>query len=79
MLNQEKQRFERYALPVAGGIVGTAAISQPAQAQSAGGIADVSTMVTTLGTVAGAVVTVVLFAMGVRLAIKIVNRLTVKG
>jgi hypothetical protein len=78
MLNQEKQRRERYALPVAGGIIGTAAISQPAQAQSAG-IADVSAMVTTLGTVAGAVVTVVLFAMGVRLAIKIVNRLTVKG
>lgn len=45
----------------------------------AAGIADVEAMVGSLGTIAGAVTTVVVGAMGVRYAIKLVNRVAVKG
>jgi len=42
-------------------------------------LTSITTMVTSLGTLAGAVTTVVLGAMVVRLGIKFVNRMAVKG
>lgn len=52
------------------------AASQPSDAA---GIADVTAMVGDLGSIAAAITTVVLGAMGVRYAIKLVNRVAVKG
>ena len=52
--------------------------SAPAQAQDAS-VDDVSSMVSSVGAITGVATSVVLGAMGVRLAIKQVNRLTVKG
>lgn len=54
-------------------------VDVPANAQSTGGIADINAMVTSLGTIAAGVTTVILGAMVVRLGIKFVNRMTVKG
>jgi hypothetical protein len=42
-------------------------------------VADVTTMVTSLGGITTAVIAVIIAAMTARLAIKMVNRLTVKG
>lgn len=74
-------------LVLAGAAVSTAAIAYelPASAQSSGttdanaNITSVSTMITSLGGIAAAVTVVVLGAMGVRMAIKLVNRVGVKG
>lgn len=64
-----------------GAAVGFSLISQPAQAQTASNtaVSDINAMVTSLGTIAAGVTTVVLAAMVVRLGIKFVNRMTVKG
>lgn len=53
----------------------------PTYAQTAptGGVADVSTTVTSLGGISAAITTIVLGAMGVRMAIKLVNRVATKG
>ena len=59
----------------------TAFISVPANAQTteASGIDDVASTVDSLGGIAGAAATIVILAMGVRLAIKQVNRVMTKG
>lgn len=59
---------------VAGGIV--LASSQPAKADT---IADISALVTSLSTITGAAAGVIVLAMGVRIAVKQVNRLMSKG
>ena len=50
-----------------------------AQTTTTGGVADVNATVTSLGGVAAAITTIVLGAMGVRMAIKLVNRVATKG
>lgn len=71
---------------VAGGLLGytlyTSACPDSAFAQSAPGqqaVTDVTAMMTSLATLAGVVTAVVLGAMGVRMAIKLVNRMATKG
>ena len=59
-----------------GATMGTPVMAQNTQAS---GIADVGTTVDTLAGIAGAAATVVIVAMGVRLAIKQVNRVMTKG
>lgn len=56
-------------------------VGQSAQAQTAPtvGVTDVQNSVNSLGTLANVTVPIVLVAFGVRLAIKLVNRMTVKG
>lgn len=68
-------------LVVAGAAIAASAITLelPAQAATTGSVDDVSAMVTSLGGIAAAVTAVVLGAMGVRMAIKLVNRVGVKG
>lgn len=52
----------------------------PTYAQTApAGITEVSNTVTSLGGIAAAITTIVLGAMGVRMAIKLVNRVATKG
>ena len=53
--------------------------SSPVRANENSAIDDVTAMVTSIGTITGVATGVVLGAMGVRLAIKQVNRLTTKG
>jgi hypothetical protein len=74
----QRSKISRSDLLIASGVgVGLAAtVPLPA---SAAGVEDVSSMITTLGGVAAAVTIVVLGAMGVRMAIKLVNRVSVKG
>lgn len=61
-------------------VVATVAADSPLLAQTASTpISDVSSMITSLGGIAAAVTVVVLGAMGVRMAIKLVNRVSVKG
>lgn len=68
--------FKKY-LPAAAGVAGTSVlVSQAAFAQE---VADVEEAVGDLAGVATAVVAVVLGVMGVRIAIKLVNRLSAKG
>jgi hypothetical protein len=63
----------------AAGLLGSSLLS-PAQASgTATPIEQVEGMVTDVGTIAGASVVVVLGAMGARVAIKLVNRVAVKG
>jgi hypothetical protein len=67
---------------VAGAALGSAvlAATQPASAATdTGTLDDVTAMVTSLGGIAAVVTGVVLGAMGVRMAIKLVNRISVKG
>lgn len=67
---------------LAAGAIGSTAliVESPVMAQTAStGVTDITAMVTSLGTLAGAVTAVVLGAMVVRLGIKFVNRMTVKG
>lgn len=63
------------------GAIGTSALilESPVLAQAATPISDITAMVNSLGTLAGVTTTVVLGAMVVRLGIKFVNRMTVKG
>lgn len=62
---------------------GAVALESPVFAQTTttpnSNIDNVSTMITSLGGIAAAVTVVVLGAMGVRMAIKLVNRVGVKG
>jgi hypothetical protein len=66
------------ASTLVGGTVLASQILQPANAAPAD-LADVTGTITALTALAGAAVAVALLPMGVRLAIKTVNRLTVKG
>lgn len=70
------------ALTAASAVVGSgAAVAfavQPANAAPPD-LTDISGTVTALGGIAAAAVTVVLGAMGARIAIKLINRVTVKG
>lgn len=78
-LSSRSEKLTRYGLPLFGGVVVTSAfIEQPANAQSVG-VQNVSDTVTSVGTVNAIAIPIVLVAMGVRLAIKLVNRLSVKG
>lgn len=62
-----------------GGVAGSTIVT-PVMAQTASDpVQQTTSMVNSLGTLAGVVTTVVLGAMVVRLAIKFVNRMTVKG
>ena len=63
-----------------GGAATVALVSQPAMAQTANAsITEVSDTIGLLAGVGGAAATVAITVMGVRLAIKQVNRATVKG
>lgn len=62
---------------IAAGVAGVTASVTPIPAHAS--VNDVSSMITSLGGIAAAVTTVVLGAMGVRYAIKLVNRVGVKG
>lgn len=64
-----------------GGATGISAFvlsESPVLAQTSG-VSEINSMVASLGTLAGTVTAVVLGAMIVRLGIKFVNRMTVKG
>lgn len=68
------------SLALFGATTGTVITVSPVMAQTATDpIQQTTTMVNSLGTLAGVVTTVVLGAMVVRLGIKFVNRMTVKG
>lgn len=82
MENNEVNQEKKVASLATGGVVaaGTVAmIDVPVMAQATGAVADVNSMVTSLGSIATGATAVILGAMVVRLAIKFVNRLTVKG
>jgi uncharacterized protein (DUF2062 family) len=64
-------------IALAGGV--TVGILAASATPSHASVADVEAMVTSLGGIAAAVTTVVVGAMGVRYAIKLVNRVAVKG
>jgi hypothetical protein len=64
---------------VVAGAIASVPVAAAAFAAPPATIADVSDTVTALGALAAAAVAVVLGAMGARLAIKIVNRVAVKG
>lgn len=65
---------------VSAAAVGLTFIEVPAMAQTSNdAVTDINAMVTSLGTIAAGTTTVVLGAMIVRLGIKFVNRMTVKG
>jgi hypothetical protein len=75
---QQRRRVRREAaltLGAAGGAV-LATSARPARADV---VADITAMVSSLGGITTAVVAVVIAGITVRLAIKFVNRLTVKG
>jgi hypothetical protein len=76
---QRDEKNGRVALAGAAAVGGATvlATSQPAHAQ--GAVAEINTMVTSLGTITAGVVTVIVGALTVRLAVKMINRLTVKG
>jgi len=65
-----------FGLLATASVLGAGSVMSPA---SAGTVEDVQTMVTSVGGIAAAAVTVVLGAMGARIAIKLVNRVAVKG
>lgn len=80
MENQQSKKKSSASLVVAGGIAVTPFIGAPVMAQTASDpIADVNAMITSLGTITAGVTAIIIGAMTVRLAIKMVNRLTVKG
>lgn len=58
-------------------VLGAGSVMSPASATTP--VEDVEAMVTSVGGIAAAAVTVVLGAMGARIAIKMVNRVAVKG
>lgn len=72
---QAKANDKKQLLYVVGGITAIPMVAAPAHAT----VADVNTMVDSLSGVAAGITTIVLGAMGVRYAIKIVNRVAVKG
>lgn len=57
-------------------VLGAGSVMSPA---SAGTVEDVESMVTSVGGIATAAVAIVLGAMGARIAIKMVNRVSTKG
>lgn len=61
------------------GACGLVLVATPSFAAAPATITDVSDVVTALGGIATAAVVVVLSAMGARMAIKLVNRVAVKG
>ena len=74
----KRAELAKYGLGVSTAAVATTAlISQPAMAQ--GDIAEVESTVQAVGGVAAAAVSIVLGAMGVRFAIKQVNRVSSKA
>jgi type IV secretory pathway VirB2 component (pilin) len=82
VLNLKKDKSGVIAIVGAGVAAAAIAYESPASAQSTPSNANidaVSTMITSLGGIAAAVTVVVLGAMGVRMAIKLVNRVGVKG
>lgn len=67
-------------LSLAGAAGGAALILEaPAYAAAGDGITELTAMATQLGTLSGVIIPVVIVAMTVRLGIKFVNRMTVKG
>ena len=72
---------KKKAAALSGFVASAVVIEQPvlAQTASSSNIDNVSSMITSLGGIAAAVTVVVLGAMGVRMAIKLVNRVGVKG
>ena len=83
-MNQQFYDKKTGLLIVGGAIASSTLITIPVNAQTAettssAGIEDVANTVTTLGTIAGSAAAVVIVAMGVRLAIKQVNRVMTKG
>lgn len=75
----EKLKFNpKTGLLIGGSVVGLALISQPANAQTSP-VTQVEDTVNSVGSIAGTAAGVVVVAMGVRLAIKQVNRVMTKG
>lgn len=70
---------QKQAAQVTAGAIASVPFAVPVFAAAPATIADVSDTITALGTLAAAAVAVVLGAMGARLAIKLVNRVAVKG
>lgn len=75
---RKNSRKEKVGYIAAGSALAAITAARPASAQQAG-VDDVSALVTALGGISSAVIIVVLGAMGARMAIKIVNRVSVKG
>lgn len=67
------------AAQVSAGAIVSVMVAAPSFAAAPATIADVADTVTALGLIAASAVTVVLGAMGARMAIKLVNRVAVKG
>lgn len=63
----------------AGAVALLATGASPVLAQATDPVAQISTMVTNLGALLAVAIVVVLGAMGLRLAVKQINRLMVKG
>jgi hypothetical protein len=83
-MNKSTLDFQKFRnKTIAASAVGASVIgvASPSFAQSATPPSpnDVAATLTTVGTVAGGAVAIVLGAMGIRLAVKMVNRLSVKG
>ena len=77
MTNKQKNNIKI----VGGAIVMSSLTGQAVMAQEAtgGGVQEVADTVDSIGGIAGAAVSIVVLAMGVRLAIKQVNRVMTKG
>lgn len=75
----QKLKFNsKSGLLVGGSVVGLALISQPVNAQTSP-VSQVEDTVNSVGTIAGTAASIVVVALGVRLAIKQVNRIMTKG
>jgi hypothetical protein len=79
MFDPKSKKFVAAAAVVTTATVMSAPTPVHAQAVTGGGVADVTAMVTSLGAIGAAIATVVLGTMGIRMAIKLVNRAAVKG
>lgn len=73
--NSNKELVSWIGTGVAAGVIGVSVSPTPARAATT----EINSMVTSISTMVGTVTTVMVAAMTVRLAIKFVNRMTVKG
>ncbi|MCJ8280305.1 MAG: hypothetical protein MJK14_10450 [Rivularia sp. ALOHA_DT_140] len=80
-MNNNKKRQQIFIAGTVAGGTSLIASSSPVLADTTtnGGVTAVNALVTDLGTITAAVTAIIVGAMGVRMAIKFVNRMTVKG
>ena len=74
-INKKKERLIVASSLAAAGTV----VSVPAFAQSTDPLEDLASTLTTVGTIGGSAVSIILLGLGVRLGIKQVNRIMTKG